>query len=395
MDDYPPMARYPAQPYPARVAPSRFSRLPILLLLLLGIIVLAYVPALVQRISYSKTMGELQALREVLPKLDLKSLSKAFNVVYRKIKPSVVHISTVRTIRTNANELAMLPGAQYQQRAEGSGVIADEAGYIVTNQHVVEGFPEINVSLDDGTTLRAEVIGTDPAIDLAVLKVDATGLAAAEWGDSDKLEPGELVWAIGNPFGLDQTITAGIVSGKGRHLGRQMSPFQEFLQTDVAINPGNSGGPLVDIEGDVVGINAAIVGNTYEGVSFAVPSNLVRKSYMEIRSKGRVVRGYIGVGLATLDPLVAANLTKLGYPTDRTKGVVVVQLNRQGPAAKAGILPGDIITEFNGQPVADSGALTVLIGQSSVGAKVPVKIVRRGEEQTIEVTIEERPADVR
>jgi S1-C subfamily serine protease len=268
-------------------------------------------------------------------------------------------------------------------------VIVDDAGYIVTNLHVVEGASEITVYLADHRSFPAEVIGVDPGIDLAVLKINASGLIAATWGDSDKLEVGEMVWAIGNPFGLDQTITSGIVSAKDRR-GFGPSIYQEFLQTDVAVNPGNSGGPLVDINGDIVGINTAILGSSYQGISFAIPSNLAREVYDKIRSTGKVVRGYLGVQLVPLTPEFA---TKLRFPTERTGGAVVKLVTRGSPAEQAGIEPGDIVIEWNNQPVVDDGALRLQIARTAVGAKVPVKLYREGQELTLEVRVAERPAN--
>ena len=297
--------------------PSRPSnRLPLLLLLLLGIIVLAYLPVLMGQIEYSRSARRVESLCEALPEMNLKSLSKAFTLVYRKVKPSVVHINTRRGLNTRRSPLdvgTLLGGKtqQYEQQGEASGVIVDEAGYIVTNLHVVKGAPEVSVTLDNGQKYDAEVIGIDPAIDLAVLKIDATDLSAAQWGDSSKLEVGEMVWAIGSPYGLDQTVTAGIISAIGRREDDK-SPTQGlgFLQTDVAINPGSSGGPLVDIEGNVVGINAAILGNSYQGISFAIPSNQARKAYEQIRAKLPVLRGYLGVNLGTVT-LADARLVQL------------------------------------------------------------------------------------
>src|SRR5436309_1248041 len=218
-----PMDTPDPRPYPSPVValPVRQerapNRLPFLLLLLLGVIALAFLPTLIERIEYSRTRGEVRALREMLPEMNLKSLSKASTLVYRKIKPSVVHIDTVSEIRQRPDAFTALfdrRGRELEEKGEASGVIVDDAGYIVTNLHVIEGASEISVALADHRTFPAETVGTDAGIDLAVLKINASGLIAATWGDSDKLEVGEMVWAIGNPFGLDQTITSGIVSAK-------------------------------------------------------------------------------------------------------------------------------------------------------------------------------------
>ncbi len=377
---------------PQVVRERSHNRLPLLLLLLLGVIVLAFLPALMERIEYSRTRGEVRALREMLPELNLKTLSKASTLVYRKVKPSVVHIDTVSEVRERRDAFAAPfdgRGHSFEEKGEASGVIVDEAGYIVTNLHVVEGASEITVYLADHRSFTAEIVGTDAGIDLAVLKINASGLTAATWGDSDKLEVGEMVWAIGNPFGLDQTITSGIVSAKERR-GFGPSAYQEFLQTDVAVNPGNSGGPLVDINGDVVGINTAIIGTAYQGISFAIPSNLAREVYDKIRATGRVIRGYLGVQLVPVSPEIAS---KLKVPTDQTGGAVVVMATRGSPAEEAGLKPGDIIVQWNNQVVSDDGALRSMIARTTVGATVPVKIFRDGKDLTLQVRVAERPAN--
>jgi serine protease Do len=371
------------------------NRLPWLLLLLLGVIALAFLPALMERIQYQQTRGELRAIRETLPELNLKALGKASTLVYRKVKPSVVHIDTRGERQERSDAFSRMfegrGGSTYEERGEASGVIVDEAGYIVTNFHVIERASEITVSLADHRTFTAKVVGVDPAIDLAVLEISAPGLIAATWGDSAKLEVGEMVWAIGNPFGLDQTITSGIVSAKERR-GVGPSAYQEFLQTDVAVNPGNSGGPLVDINGDVVGINTAIIGTAYQGISFAIPSNLAKEIYDKIRATGKVVRGYLGVQLA---PLSSELAKKYRFPADRNAGAIVMGATRGSPAAEAGLQEGDIIVEWNNQPVTDDGALRLMVARTEVGAKVPVKLFRDGKETTVEVTVTERPSQFR
>ena len=331
------------------------------------------------QIEYSRTRGELKALREALPEMNLKSLSKAFTLVYRKVKPSVVHINTRRRLNTRKSPLdvTFLGGRtqQYEQQGEASGVIVDEAGYIVTNLHVVKDAPEVSVTLDNGQQFPAEVIGIDPAIDLAVLKIDAKNLSAAQWGDSSKLEVGEMVWAIGSPYGLDQTVTAGIISAIGRREDDK-STTQDlgFLQTDVAINPGSSGGPLVDIEGNVVGINAAILGSSYQGISFAIPSNQARKAYEQIRAKLPVLRGYLGVNLGTVT-LADARLVQL--PAGQSTAVFVNAVSSGSPAEKAHIEPYDIILQWDNKPVSNDQQLVSMVAQSDVGKTVPVDRLSR------------------
>ena len=217
MDSYP---RTSAPLAPQQSAPGRPSnRLPLLLLLLLGVIALWYLPVFMERLEYRRTLGEVQALCEALPEANLKSLSKSFTLIYQKIKPSVVHIDTRRELRNRGNEFfgnGLFPGRPetLEEQGEASGLIVDAAGYLITNYHVVEDSQEVNVVLYDGRGVPAEIVGFDPGIDLAVLKINATGLIAATWGDSDKLQVGEMVWAVGCPYGLDQTITSGIVTPK-------------------------------------------------------------------------------------------------------------------------------------------------------------------------------------
>jgi serine protease Do len=365
------------------------NRLPLLLLLLLGVIVLWYLPILLERIEYSRTLGEVKALKEALPGLDLKALSKSFALVYRKIKPSVVHIDTRREAesRDRLGLGAMFGGnGRTVEEGEASGVIVDPAGYLVTSYHAVEDASEINVKLDDGRSFAAGIVGVDPAVDLAVLKINATGLTAAAWGDSDKLEVGEMVWAIGSPYGLDQTITSGIISAKGRRdLGSSI--FQEFLQTDVALNPGNSGGPLVDVNGDVVGINSAIFGRAYQGISFAIPSNLARKTYEQLRKDHKVVRGYFGAYVERLTPDIAR---QVGLPGDVAVGAVVDSARPGSPASQAGIRRGDVIVKWNGQAVTSDVELQLMIAQTAIDSKVPVTFYRDGKERTVEVSVIER-----
>lgn len=369
------------------------GRLPWLLLLLLGVIVLAYIPVMAGKIREAQMRSEVKVLRESLPDLKLKGLSQAFTLVYRKVKPSVVHIETTRMARVGADPLGGFFGRDrsFEEHGEASGVIVDSNGYILTNLHVVENASHIEVYLEDGRSFPATVIGVDPGLDLAVLKIDATGLIPITWGDSSQLEPAEMVWAIGNPYGLDQTVTSGIVSGIDRR-GVGNSVYQRFLQTDVAINPGNSGGPLVDVEGNVVGINTAIFGRAFQGISFAIPSNEAQDVYAQIRKHGKIVRGYLGIGLA---PLTAEMATKLRYPSDKAPGALVYSVTRESPAEKAGIESGDVIVEFNGQPVTDPNELTLMIARLKVGEEVPVKLIREGKEIAVNVKIAERPAQLR
>ena len=295
MDPLPNSAVPSATSVPPRQLPERGpNRLPFLLLLLLGIIVLAFLPAMMERIEYSRTRGEVRALQEGLPQLDLQIAQQS---VLAGVSQSQTQRGTHRHPPRNSTRNRfgwMFDGgpAAIEEQGQASGVIVDADGYILTNFHVIDGASEVSVTLEDGRSFPAEVVGSDPGMDLAVLKINASGLTAATWGDSDKLDVGEMVWAIGNPYGLDQTVTAGIVSAKGRREFEGTKPIQEFLQTDVAINPGSSGGPLVDVRGDVVGINSAIFGRTYQGISFAIPSNLAKRVYAEIAEKRQSDSGF-------------------------------------------------------------------------------------------------------
>ncbi|MEM6799568.1 MAG: trypsin-like peptidase domain-containing protein, partial [Planctomycetota bacterium] len=227
---------------------------------------------------------------------DVQSMDRLLGLVKRVVKlvtPSVVHIDIQRTT-DQLPDHPQIPGApSILISAQGSGVVVDKAGYILTTRHVIASSDEISVTLSDGRTLQGFVVGTDERTDLAVLKVDADDLIPIPWGDSDRLRVGSPVWAIGSPFGLDRTVTFGILSGKHRVV-RAKDRFQDFMQSDVAVNPGNSGGPLVNSRGTLIGINTAIVGDTYQGVSFSIPSNVARKIYEELRRTGEFVRGWLG-----------------------------------------------------------------------------------------------------
>jgi S1-C subfamily serine protease len=263
-------------------------------------------------------------------------------------------------------------------------VIVDDEGYIVTNHHVVEGAQTIRVVLSDGREAVAEVIGSDIVSDVAVIKIDLDGLHAAEWGDSDELDIGDLVWAMGSPFGLKQSTTFGIVSAKDR-TGVSAHAYQDFLQTDAAVNPGNSGGPLIGTNGKIVGINTAIVGRWFRGVSFAIPSNTARKIYDSLRENGEVARGWLGVSLGDIDAEVAErmNLPELG--------AIIGHVFEDSPADAAGLQPGDAVIMWNGDDVADPTELTHLVVDTPIGSEVEVKFVRGGRERSTTVRVGKRP----
>jgi S1-C subfamily serine protease len=249
-------------------------------------------------------------------------------------------------------------------------------GAIVTNYHVVANSDEIDVTLADGRKFDADLLGADAATDLAVLRIDARDLPVATWGDSDALDVGEMVWAIGNPFGLDRTITRGIVSAKGRR-GVVESPYQEFLQTDAAINPGNSGGPLVDVHGRVMGITTAIAGRDFTGIGFAIPSNTARQVCDAILETGSMERGYIGMALRPTSPDVA--------------GVLVAGVEPGSPAARAGIRPGDLVVRFDDEAVGDPASLVLLLTRAPIGERVTLDVVRDGTSIAVPVEVGRRP----
>lgn len=276
-------------------------------------------------------------------------------------------------------------------RGMGSGVLVSPDGYIITNDHVVEGAKEVQVTLPDKREFVGKVIGTDPRTDLAVVKIDGKDLPYVPWGDSSKLQVGEYVLAVGNPFGLNSTVTLGIVSALGRdRMG--ITQYEDFIQTDAAINPGNSGGALVNTRGELIGINTAIVSRTggYQGVGFAVPSSMAKPVYESLVKTGKVVRGYLGVAIQDLTPELAQS-----FGLKASKGALVSDVTSESPAERAGLKQGDVIVEYQGNPVEDPGALQRAVTRTPVGTKATLKVIRDGREQEIEVTIAEQPETVR
>jgi len=318
------------------------------------------------------------------PAPDWVSLSKG-------AKPAVVNISTSRRTPGRAiPDLEGRPGERSPEdffkrffeeaprrpvRAVGSGFILSADGYIVTNNHVVEDATGIQVKLADGRELAAKVVGRDPKTDLALLKVEATGLPVVPVGDSNALQVGEPVMAIGNPFGLEQTVTTGIVSATGRVIGS--GPYDNFIQTDASINPGNSGGPLINARGEVIGINTAIFSQRggSVGIGFAVPSSLAKSVITQLVEHGKVERGWLGVSVQPLTKELAK-----GFKRNDAAGALVASVVAGSPAERAGVKPGDIIVEFAGKKVAKSGDLPSLVAEARVGNDVPVVVVREGKE---------------
>ena len=330
-----------------------------------------------------------------------------FSRVAGQTVPAVTNISSMQVVRRSNSPFANDPFFQYffgggddmfgsrrgVQSSLGSGVIVSQDGYILTNNHVIVGeggrltaqnLPDITIAFGDKRELRARIIGVDPATDLALLKVDATGLPTIPWGDSSKLKVAEWVLAIGTPFQLDQTVTLGIVSAVNRRVG--ISTYEDFIQTDAAINPGNSGGALINARGELVGINTAIYSQSggYQGIGFAVPSNLARRVMSELIEFGEVRRGDIGyVEFANVTTHVAE---QLGAPG--ANGVLVARMMRTSAAYQAGLEPGDIIVAFNGQKVDEPAQLTRLIQDARIGSTATLRVIREGREVDVKVPIE-------
>lgn len=353
------------------------------------------VPYIAEQTSYSITRGKQRAEYEtagpILANSPLHAMSDAYQRISHRVGPSVVHIQTSDRV---VDEVALNPFGNYGRRqmhtGQGSGVIVDAAGYVVTNTHVIRGSQSIRVALSDGRRVAAKVIGSDQETDIAVLKIEAQGLIAAEWSQNDDVQVGSLVWAMGSPFGLERSVTSGIVSGKDRQ-GLAGTPYQHFLQTDVAVNPGNSGGPLVDVDGKIIGINTAIVGEAYQGISFAVPTQVAKQVYDRIRNDGRVNRGWLGVALEEIEES-DLSLLKL----DRVRGVrvgqVVDQIPEGSPALKAGVLAGDVILKWDGREVNSPSDLTNAVGNTTIGNSVELLLWRDGEEMKVQVEVGKRPA---
>ena len=273
----------------------------------------------------------------------------------------------------------------------GSGVIVSPDGYIITNNHVVDGASELTVTLPDKREFKAKIVGTDPKTDLAVIKIDASNLPHVRWGDSSKLQVGEYVLAVGNPFGLNSTVTLGIVSALGRgHMG--ITQYEDFIQTDAAINPGNSGGALINTAGELVGINTAIVSQTggYQGVGFAVPANMAKPVFESLVKNGKVVRGYLGVAIQDLTQDLAKS-----FGVKQAKGALVSSVAEDSPAQRAGLKQGDVIVAYEGKPVEDPAALQREVTHTPVNTKATLKVIRDGREQEVTVIIGEQAETVK
>lgn len=300
----------------------------------------------------------------------------------QELKPSVVNISVVKQLPTER-----FPGESEIEEAsgQGSGVIISPDGEVLTNYHVVKGARTISVKLSDGREMEATVVGSDSNTDLALLKLpQVSELPVAQLGDSDRLAVGDWVMAIGNPFGLEATVTVGVLSGKGRVIGT--GPYDDFLQTDASINPGNSGGPLFNTKGEVVGINTAIVAGG-QGIGFSIPINLAKEVAGKLKTDHRVVRGFIGAGIQSLTPALKA---ALGLP-ESTSGALVVSVMPDGPADQAGMQVSDVIVSVNNNRISNDRELFSQVASLKVGTEVPFAVLREGLEQTVFINIMERP----
>ncbi|MFO7707631.1 MAG: DegQ family serine endoprotease [Desulfobacterales bacterium] len=322
-----------------------------------------------------------------------------FSALAKQVQPGVVNIRTVKTIKGGGPVFRHFfgpfdprrpmppfgegtPGNEQRQRSLGSGFIMDAEGFIITNNHVVEDADQIKVRLADEREFDARIIGRDPKTDLALIRIEGQNLFPLRLGDSERLEVGSWVLAVGSPFGLEQTVTAGIVSAKGRFIGA--GPYDDFIQTDASINPGNSGGPLLNMNGEVVGINTAIVAQG-QGIGFAIPVNLARDIVAQLKDHGSVIRGWMGVGIQDLTPELAEY-----YGIKNQRGVLVTQVFPDNPADKAGIKTKDVIVAVDGKPVNTGRELSTAVAGLPVGKEVPVKLVREGKELSVKVRIAER-----
>ena len=339
----------------------------------------------------------------------LLALDKAMETLAARVTPAVVNVTVTSRAKAEragqqmpedmqqffgqGNPFGQFFGPNMRQRQPqiehgmGSGVVISPDGYIVTNNHVIDGAVDIRVTTSNRRVLKAKLVGADPLTDLAVLKVNATDLASAPWGDSKEVRPGQTVLAFGNPYGFRFTVTRGIVSAINRANPDPTNPSKpgQFIQTDAAINPGNSGGPLVDARGQVVGINTFLISSSgsFSGMGFAIPTQIVRPTVETLIRDGKVSHGHIGIGIADVTPENAKF-----FDESNASGGVVTQVEPDSPGAKAGLQIGDVITEIDGQKVTDAGELQVIVGQKQPGSKITLKVFRDGKTMTVPVTLE-------
>jgi serine protease Do len=336
---------------------------------------------------------------------------QGFADLAERLLPMVVNISTTQTLKRTAGDNAqqgqgeqITPGSPLDDffkdfmdrnnrprrvQSLGSGFVIDPTGYIVTNNHVIEGADEITVILSDGTSMPAKLIGRDEKTDLAVLKVNSKQpLHVAKWGDSDKARVGDLVMAIGDPFGLGGTVTTGIVSARNRDINS--GPYDDFIQTDAPINRGNSGGPLFNMDGDVIGINSAIYSPSggSVGIGFAIPSDSARNVIAQLQKTGKIARGWIGIRIQPVSDDIAQSV---GLP--KAEGALIAGMTQNGPAARAGMQNGDVVLFFDGKPVADNRALPRMVADAQIGKTVSIEVLRKGQHKTLPITVQKLAED--
>lgn len=331
---------------------------------------------------------------------------QSFADLAQRVEPAVVNISTTSTVKVPGNPFRQffgpdqgspfgdffhnyfgdIPDRTLKQQSLGSGFIIDKEGYIITNNHVVEDAEEIKVKLTDGREFKAKVIGKDRKTDLALIKISSIfkELPTISLGDSDAIRVGDWVLAVGNPFGLEHTVTQGIISATGRVIGA--GPYDNFLQTDAPINPGNSGGPLINLRGEVIGINTAII-QSGQGIGFSIPAKMAREIIPQLKAKGKVVRGWIGVSVQTITPDLSQSL---GLPS--TNGALVADVVPGGPADSAGIKQGDVIVTFDGKEIKNNSDLSFDVAATEIGKTVPVTVRRNLKEVTLKLTVAEMSA---
>jgi serine protease Do len=331
---------------------------------------------------------------------------QSFADLVQKVKPAVVNIRTTSTVKVPGSPFRHffgpedggpfgdffhrffgdIPDQELKQQSLGSGFIIDRDGYIITNNHVVDGADDIKVKLADGKDYTAKVIGRDPKTDLALIKISSIfkDLPALSLGDSDQMRVGDWVLAIGNPFGLEETVTQGIISATGRAIGS--GPYDNFLQTDAPINPGNSGGPLINLKGEVIGINTAII-SSGQGIGFAIPSNMAKKITSQLKEKGKVSRGWIGVSVQSVTPEIAQ-----AFGLKEAQGALVGEVAPGGPADAAGLKRGDVIISFDGKEIKKIGELPLVVAETPAGKTAEVKVIRDSKELTLSIKVAEQPS---
>ena len=373
---------------------------------LMAFLVAFFIVSLVEviRSSFTRSGAPEIQMASAVSAVDAVKAPVSFSDLAEKVKPAVVNISTTKTFKGRGGFgmpfgkspfsgpfgddffdrfFGDTPQRQFKQRSLGSGFIISNDGYIFTNNHVVEQADKIVVKVSDEQEYEAKIIGTDAKTDIALIKIKPNNsLPVVEIGDSDKVKVGEWVIAIGNPFGLEQTVTAGIVSAKGRVIGA--GPYDNFIQTDASINPGNSGGPLFSMDGRVIGINTAIVAQG-QGIGFAIPINMAKGILVDLKTKGKVTRGWLGISVQDISEDIAKNLNH-----KNRSGAIVSDVFKGDPADLAGIKLGDVIIEINGKAIKDTHDLLLTIAALHVGDKVAIKVIRDGKEMMFSVIVSER-----